>query len=164
MMNHVTEIARRLWHVVVIHLGYWIHGRDVSMFVVSVLPCCSLSPRIALRGQPYSAHLWTERFFCIVVTAGIPWGSAYLLLCLLQTLHNLYFPHEARIQCYRQRFLWFTTIISKPVQRKQTAVVRAESFEEHNLIGGRADGNFWSQKSTFSLPETVEQNISRGYF
>ena len=52
-------------------------------------------------------------------------------------------------------------LISKPVQWKQAAVVRMESFEEDNLTGGRTDSTFWSQKSEFSWPETVEQRISR---
>ena len=52
-------------------------------------------------------------------------------------------------------------LILKPVHWKQAAVVRAERFEEHNLPRGRADSTFWSQKSTFSWPETVKQRISR---
>ena len=94
-------------------------------------------------GQPHSVHLWTERFFCIVVTAGIPWGPAYLLPRRLQALYNLYFPHTARIQFYRQRVLWFTTTIDVEAGSVETnGISEVGEFEEHNLTGGKADSTF----------------------
>ena len=135
----------------VIHLGYWIHGPDVSMFVAPLLPCCSLCARVALCGQPYLVHLWTERSFSIVVTAGIPWGPAYLLPCRLQTLHNSEFLHEARIQCYRQRVLWFTTTID----------FEASSVETSGSCKGgefrRAQLNWWKSRQHLLKPKVSVQ-------
>ena len=48
------------------------------MFVVPNLLLSSVAG-VTLCGQLCSVHLWVECSFSIVVTARIPWGSAYPL-------------------------------------------------------------------------------------
>lgn len=44
-----------------------------------LLSCHRWCASAELCGQSCSVHLWTTYSFCIVVTSGIPWGTAYLL-------------------------------------------------------------------------------------